>query len=195
MSPLFVSLCVALLASSLCICDAGVQFNLTKPAPLSYASGSAAATDSSSVPSSAASSTELLFVSHLRRYHKVYTASEFDYRYSVFAANLALIDAHNAAEPRSHRLGITEHADWTADEFRQYRLGYRRPHSTDELGSSAACDASVYSHVVPSSSLDWRTSNAVSAVKNQGSMTHDMERLSETSGRHMTSLALIASAV
>jgi len=162
MSRYLCSLCALIIVCLFAPCDAGVQFNLTKSAPSSPSSPIP-----TSVLSATPSTTESLFISHLRQYNKVYSAAEFQRRFTVFSANVALIDAHNAAESSSHRLGITEHADWTEAEFRQYRLGYRRPASKAAL-SDSGCDAAVYSSAVPTTSLDWRASNAVSGVKNQG---------------------------
>jgi len=141
-----------------------VQFNLSKSVPSSsspspVSSGVLLATDTSSAA-------ELSYISYLRQYQKVYTAGEFQRRFSVFSANIALIDSHNADLSSTHRLGVTEHADWTEAEFRQYRLGYRRPANT--LQSASGCNAAIYSSAVPSASFDWRSSNAVGAVKNQG---------------------------
>ena len=155
------SLCVWLIVCAVCPCEAGVQFNLTKSVRSSLSSPLPA-----DVLSASPSSSELLFVSYLRQYGKVYTAVDFQRRYSVFKDNIALIDAHNADQPSSHRLGITEHADWTESEFRRYRLGYRRP--SKARWADVSCDAAIYSAATPVASLDWRASSAVSGVKNQG---------------------------
>lgn len=146
----------------LTVCDAGVQFNLSKSGRSSPSSPLPAV-----VLSATPSASELLFVSYLRQYEKVYTAAELERRFEVFSANVALIDAHNAGQSSTHRLGITAHADWTEAEFRQHRLGYRRPSSSAQWAASG-CNTAVYSSAVPTASLDWRTSNAVSGVKNQG---------------------------
>ena len=145
------------------VCDAGKQFNLSKPAT---AADSSPATLSSTLQSA----DELSFISFLRSYQKVYTADEFQRRFAIFSANLATIEAHNADQSSTHRLGITEHADWTGEEFSAYRLGYRRPVEAARLADSS-CDATVYSAAVPAVSLDWRSSSAVSGVKNQGNGT------------------------
>ena len=162
------SLCaVVLILCSLAACEAGVQFNLTKSAPSSPTVAEPASVEGSVGVSSAAPSVELLFVSYVRRYQRVYTAVEFQRRFTIFCDNLAFIDRHNADQSSSHRLGVTEHADWTAAEFKQYRLGYRRPSAAK--WADVGCDTAVYSSAVPAASLDWRASSAVSAVKNQGS--------------------------
>ena len=165
MSRFSCSLCALLLAGWLFACDAGVQFSLSKAAPPASPSPSSAA-GSSSLPSSS----ELSYVSYLRQYRKVYTAADFQRRFAVFSANVALIEQHNANQSSTHRLGVTEHADWTAAEFRQYRLGYHRPEHAK--WSEAACDSALYSHAKPATSQDWRASSAVSGVKNQGETAH-----------------------
>ena len=162
------SLCVLLLlllvVCSLVVCEAGVQFNLSKAA--SSPPSSADPSSSGVLLSGGPSGLESLFISYVREHRKVYTAADFQRRFSVFSANVALIDAHNADRSSTHRLGLTEHADWTATEFHQYRLGYRRP--IEAVRGDSGCDTSVYSSAVPTASFDWRTSNAVGAVKNQG---------------------------
>ena len=145
-----------------------MQFNLSKSASSSSSSLSSAVP--SGVLSSPPSSLELLFIEFVRRYGRVYSAADFSVRFSIFSANVAVMDAHNAEQTSSHRLGITEHADWTEAEFRQYRLGYRRP--SKALLSDASCNTALYANAVATDSVDWRESSAVSGVKNQGSTQH-----------------------
>jgi C1A family cysteine protease len=96
-------------------------------------------------------------------YNKSYSRSDFAHRYGVFKTNYDLIVSHNA-QGKSWTLAVNEFADLTFDEFRAQKLGYKPvtvqgiPRETVNLAGLVTVPASI----------DWRTKNAVTPVKNQG---------------------------
>jgi len=94
--------------------------------------------------------------------NKTYSKYEFNFRYNVFKKNYDLIKNHNAAG-KSWKLAVNEFADLTFEEFRRQRLGLiprRRHFFTESVNFADAAN-------IPDS-VDWRTKNAVTDVKNQG---------------------------
>merc|ERR1711872_240645 len=90
------------------------------------------------------------------------SATHHDERKAVFAKNLALIEKHNAehkAGKHSYWLGVNQFADLTNDEFVDLHTGFR---------SVEGMETADLSNVKAPLSMDWRTRNAVTPVKNQG---------------------------
>ena len=89
---------------------------------------------------------------------------EYRRRARIFAANDAYIRRHNADPHATSELGHSEFSDLSEVEFRA-RLGFR-----EELPARSVPDA-VFTGAgaAPPTSVDWRTSGKVTAVKNQGS--------------------------
>lgn len=85
---------------------------------------------------------------------------ELEKRYEIFRENMDYVRARNNLGG-SFKLGITQFADLTEDEFRKFKgLG---------LGPfSNKCDRFKSSTGKVPSSYDWRDYNAVTAVKDQG---------------------------
>ena len=107
---------------------------------------------------------------HTRSYD---SAEEQQRRASIYADNVALIDAHNAAEDagagKGFRLGEGPFTDMTNEEFASEVGATWVPRPA--LGDSAGCvnDAEAEGEVaVAGQSLDWRAQGAVSRVKQQG---------------------------
>ena len=111
-----------------------------------------------------AASTFNTFDSWADRYGKVYQPTERDYRQSVYEHNVAKILEHNAAH-LSWTMDVNEFADLTSQEFasRYVSGGYRRSSSrthTNKLRGNT--------NVSLPTSVDWTSSGAVTAVKDQG---------------------------
>ena len=58
----------------------------------------------------------LKFISSHKKLH--YSPKELEYRYKIFQDNMKIIEEHNKEES-SYKLGITEFADLTWEEFEQ----------------------------------------------------------------------------
>lgn len=108
----------------------------------------------------------------------------------IFASNLATIRAHNAKKHVSYKMGVNKFTGMTKDEFKEYiGRGYRselsthnpssplhpsRPHSRHSHKTAVQRfrqEADLSTHVPVSAlptSLDWRTKNVTTAVKDQG---------------------------
>eukprot|EP01059_Diplonema_ambulator_P000293 TRINITY_DN10239_c0_g1_i1.p1 TRINITY_DN10239_c0_g1~~TRINITY_DN10239_c0_g1_i1.p1 ORF type:complete len:365 (+),score=122.61 TRINITY_DN10239_c0_g1_i1:46-1140(+) len=109
-----------------------------------------------------ASNTGYSFADYIAEYGKQYSAGEMAHRERIFLENLAKIRRHNADKTQTYRMGLNEYADWSAEEFKSMHSGVKGERPTMELASR-----------VPQSlkdlptSVDWRTKNAVTPVKNQ----------------------------
>jgi C1A family cysteine protease len=96
------------------------------------------------------------------KFRKNYLLAEESYRYSIFAENVRKIVDHNERAKKGEFtfvLDVNEFADLTQEEFKNKYLGYKKISSKN---------SSYLVNAVPSS-VDWRTQNKVSPVKNQGS--------------------------
>jgi xylem cysteine proteinase len=106
---------------------------------------------------------EKLFISHVQKYEKKYEgADSFFKRFHIFKENLAYIQTENSKN-NSYTLGLNEFADMTKDEFMsvytglmQAPQGTKREQHVTPLGFA------------PQANVDWRTSGAVTPIKNQG---------------------------
>lgn len=95
---------------------------------------------------------------------KVYTATERDYRNSVYNNNIAKIHLHNLGN-ETWTMGVNKFADLTADEFAaRYTGGLLAPKRRSLRSKSSF--ATENSTALPSS-VDWSTKGAVTPIKNQ----------------------------
>jgi len=97
-----------------------------------------------------------------------YTAQEKELRRPVFQARIAAIRAHNDAESPSYRRGVNHLTDRLPDELDQSKgLDASLLYNTAQLRNPAPSLAHISVEDLPSS-VDWRTKNVVTPVKNQG---------------------------
>jgi len=119
-----------------------------------------------------------LYIKFLKQHNRVYEARETLQRFQIFKSNLDYVEAHNeraAKGQHSFLLAINRFGDWTNQEYRQRMLGLRRSrtHSTDIDNYHNTHDThNTHTHhstrtTVPAS-IDWRTMNAVTPIKDQG---------------------------
>jgi cathepsin L len=109
------------------------------------------------------------FTSWMVQHGKTYAPGELFKRYSIWKDNFDLVRFHNAGN-HSYTMETNKFADLTTAEFKSIYLGYkpalRSSKPTMTLGLLKETDVKVGAY--PSGSLDWRKSNAVTGVKDQG---------------------------
>jgi hypothetical protein len=107
------------------------------------------------------------------RYHgRSYASHEFAFRYDTWRDNYAYVEHFNANANASFTLAINDLGDMTEDEIGRVYTGLvgtapavdRRDYEEAE----EAAKREIAERAVPSS-FDWRTQNAVSPVRSQGS--------------------------
>eukprot|EP01064_Diplonema_japonicum_P036750 TRINITY_DN836_c3_g2_i1.p1 TRINITY_DN836_c3_g2~~TRINITY_DN836_c3_g2_i1.p1 ORF type:complete len:379 (+),score=112.54 TRINITY_DN836_c3_g2_i1:51-1139(+) len=101
------------------------------------------------------------YAEYVAEYKKSHSAE----REAVFNANLKKIRMHNNDGTATYKMGLNEFTDWTAEEFRAKRLGGKAIKNQKKMVSMSDLQSSLSD--LPAS-LDWRTKNVVTGVKNQG---------------------------
>lgn len=125
--------------------------------------GSSPSTDSlTGTPFSDVERQFINFISEFKRSY--YTKEEYEMRLTVFAQTVADIEAHDAVKT-GYRKGINQFSDMTHDEWK-VMLGYKA--NMVDIDESMIKQFHTQSNALPTS-VDWRTSGAVTPVKNQGS--------------------------
>ena len=120
---------------------------------------------SSFLQSNAITEAEREFMNFISKFHRTYgTKEEYNFRLSVFEENYNKYQQHNSEEGHTYTLGITHMADWTEYEYKML-LGRRSDLVTEE-NQPETIELEV--GLNEPASLDWRDSNAVTAIKNQG---------------------------
>jgi len=104
-----------------------------------------------------------MFTSFMKQYSKAYSHEQFSSRYNQFKNNVETIRLHNTLANSSFTMGLNEFADLSFDEFKAKYFGYE--HVEHEY--SRARNAHREVGAAPTS-IDWRTSNAVTPIKDQG---------------------------
>jgi C1A family cysteine protease len=104
------------------------------------------------------------FTAFVKKYNKKYTHDEFFPRYTIFKANYNKIRLHNMGKS-TFSMAINEFADLTFAEFHAKYTGYKRI----DNGVLRSKNGPHNSHktAAPPASVDWRTQNAVTPIKNQ----------------------------
>jgi len=116
-------------------------------------------------PSAFDDGTSLSFTEYSAKYSKAYAEAEAPLREKNFHANVERIRAQNALSDSSWYAGVNEFTDWSNEEFRVRRTGVTLPPTISE---HMLADEQPQSYGPLPDSVDWRTSNKVTPVKNQG---------------------------
>jgi KDEL-tailed cysteine endopeptidase len=105
------------------------------------------------------------FINFVSQYHRSYgTKEEYEYRLKIFTETYNDIISHNTQNDATFTKGINQFSDMSDYEFKQM-LGYKRSlRQADKVPNTV-----ILSEVDLPASVDWRTQNAVTPVKNQGS--------------------------
>jgi len=104
------------------------------------------------------------FTDFVSKYNKKYTHDGFFYRYNIFKKNFDYIHNHNTHKKTSYTLAVNEFADMKFEEFHASRTGYNMV-SREYIRSKNVVELS---HIASPQPVDWRDSNAVTPVKDQG---------------------------
>jgi len=106
------------------------------------------------------------FSKYVKSFGKKYTTDEFFTRYEIFKSNLDLIELHNS-KGETHQLGVNQFADMTSDEVANKYNGFK-PSTKPKHYVPFTPEQEARIAAAPLDSLDWRTSGAVTDVKDQG---------------------------
>jgi len=107
------------------------------------------------------------FKDFIQKYSKKYeTAQELEQRFEIFRTNLRSIILHNSDSSQNFSMALNGFADLTPAEFKEkYISGL---HSKQDFGAYLCKSYSTLSSGSLPASVDWRTKNAVTPVKDQG---------------------------
>jgi len=104
------------------------------------------------------------FTSWMHDFSVSYDADEFQTRYSIFQANMDFVQTFNARG--GHQVGLNRFAALSNAEFRAvYLPGLTRPSTRDVSVPEFSGEGMRVSRAT---SVDWRTSGAVTPIKDQG---------------------------
>jgi len=105
------------------------------------------------------------FSTYVKKFNKQYTHDEFFPRFNIFKANFDKIRHHNKGNA-SYAMAVNEFADMTFREFHAKMTGYNW-RERNYLRAKNSHGPHLHVKAAPAS-VDWRTKNAVTPVKNQG---------------------------
>ncbi|EAL67513.1 cysteine protease [Dictyostelium discoideum AX4] len=101
------------------------------------------------------------------KFNRQYSSSEFSNRYSIFKSNMDYVDNWNSKGDSQTVLGLNNFADITNEEYRKTYLGTRvNAHSYNGYDGREVLN--VEDLQTNPKSIDWRTKNAVTPIKDQG---------------------------
>jgi len=100
----------------------------------------------------------VLFEAYKAQFNKVYSSPDEEaLRFENFKLSMDRIQSRN-----SPVFGLTKYSDMSVEEFKSTLLGYVRPESKSDVGVLPTGDVAI------PQTLDWRTQNMVTPVKDQG---------------------------
>jgi cathepsin L len=104
------------------------------------------------------------FEKYVEEYNKLYSdAKEYELRKSIFEANFATINAHNA-QSSSYKMGVNHLTDRSTEEYKKL-LGSKRPASYTPKYQVPYTPVAPVADVTE---VDWRLKGVISDVKDQG---------------------------
>lgn len=107
------------------------------------------------------------FDAHLEEFGKSYGGDEYHSRKAAFEANLEKVRAHNEeyhAGKHTWWMDMNHFGDWSHDEFRGLLMRQQHTMPSKHMLKMASFNGTK----AAPSSIDWRTQNKVTPVKNQG---------------------------
>ena len=109
-----------------------------------------------------------IFEKFLERFHKKYESLEdLEHRFQIFRDNLRTIFDHNSDSRNNFTLGVNQFADLTPSEFQAQYIGGLFKSVTKDVELGSKCKPFLPSGKSVAASVDWRTKNAVTPVKDQ----------------------------
>jgi len=104
------------------------------------------------------------FEEYMRDFDKVYPSEELSFRKSLFQARVALIQEHNSNPVYTWKMGVNKFADMTVEEQKAFRgFNKRMPNLNNYVPAPPRSNAD------PPATMDWRTKDVVTPIKDQGS--------------------------
>jgi len=107
---------------------------------------------------------EFLFTRWAQQNSKSYSSEEFLHRFMIWKSNLDYIRAH-ALKNSTYTLAMNQYGDLSNEEFVAMKNGYNFIHREHMRGQNVKI---FDDDMAPPASWDWRTSNKVIGVKDQG---------------------------
>ncbi len=101
------------------------------------------------------------FDTFLTKYSKTYTSFELDHRIKIYYENYLYVETYNSNQDNEVTLALNQFADLTSEEF--YNLYVN---GKDHFKQERSLNVVELDEVNLPSSVDWRTKNAVTPVKN-----------------------------